>query len=351
MKKTLPIKPGSFISKEEAGMLQAVAVMLMVFHHLFGFPHRIHVPYVLVLDGFAHIETLLSYFGRICIAMFAFCSGYGLQKRTLTADTSPSEYLRGTVNRLWSFYRRLWLVALVFIPLGYGLQVYAFQGETFWKTLLALSCEYNEEWWYASDYVSFVILFPALSILMNVGAKKCPWLVHACMAVCLLAETFREALVPMQYVTPVLIFFLEGMYFVTFGWFEKLERILRERMRGLLGIALCAGVFVLRTLLVPDCLLVPGMIMGVTLIVKNARIRKWLGPALGFVGKYSTYIWLTHTFFAYYYFQEITFFPRYSPLIFLWCMGLSIGVGIVGEWIQSGLDALLRQIKPVKKEK
>ena len=82
MSKEKTITAGSFISQKESVMLQGFAVSLMVWHHLFGFPDRVSVPYVLTFDAFFHIETLASYFGRICIAVFAFCSGYGMEKKS-----------------------------------------------------------------------------------------------------------------------------------------------------------------------------------------------------------------------------------------------------------------------------
>ena len=70
------MKAGSFISKEESKLLQGIAVCLMVFHHLFAFPERIAVPFSFVLNfSFLNIETLISYFGRICVALCAFNSG------------------------------------------------------------------------------------------------------------------------------------------------------------------------------------------------------------------------------------------------------------------------------------
>lgn len=84
MSKENTISRGTFISQQDAVMLQGFAVSLMVWHHLFGFPERISAPYVLVFDFLFHIETLASYFGRICISVFAFCSGYGMQIKTLS---------------------------------------------------------------------------------------------------------------------------------------------------------------------------------------------------------------------------------------------------------------------------
>ena len=36
-------------------------------------------------------------------------------------------------------------------------------------------------------------------------------------------------------------------------------------------------------------------------------------------------MWLTHTFFCYYWLQRLVYLPRYSPLIFLWLTALSYG--------------------------
>lgn len=88
-------------------MLQGFAVSLMVWHHLFGFPERVNVPYILVFDSLFHIETLASYFGRICIAVFAFCSGYGMEKKALSEEnkglTSIAKNYGYTITHLLKF--------------------------------------------------------------------------------------------------------------------------------------------------------------------------------------------------------------------------------------------------------
>ena len=36
------------------------------------------------------------------------------------------------------------------------------------------------------------------------------------------------------------------------------------------------------------------------------------------IGRYSIYMWLTHAFYAYYYFQKLILFPKYAGVIFIW---------------------------------
>ena len=43
------------------------------------------------------------------------------------------------------------------------------------------------------------------------------------------------------------------------------------------------------------------------------------------LGEESAMMWLTHTFFCYYWLQRLVYLPRYSPLIFLWLTALSYG--------------------------
>lgn len=73
---------GQYISKSESVIIQSITVMMMVFHHLFGFPERINSDYIIISEfSFLHIGTIISYFGRICIGIFAFNFGYGMYKK------------------------------------------------------------------------------------------------------------------------------------------------------------------------------------------------------------------------------------------------------------------------------
>ena len=51
------------------------------------------------------------------------------------------------------------------------------------------------------------------------------------------------------------------------------------------------------------------------------------------ISKHTTNIWLTHSFFCYYLFQRITFYPKYSILIFIWNIILSLISSIIINYI------------------
>lgn len=333
---------GAFISKSEAVMLQAVAVMLMVWHHLFGFPDRIGVPCVRVLDTLLSeklpIELYLAYFGRICIMVFAFSSGYGMRKKTMNSlPTGILGNYKLVFRQLLKFFSRYWVVFFVFIPMGFLLKVYPVDGVQFAKGTLGVGAGYNQEWWYVASYAQVLLLFPLVTWLFDVIQKWVPVLVHIIMVSFVAVLFLSGGIAGGNGLMEVLVGFLVGLYFASNQLFEMTYRLVPKKswIQLIVGVALFGIVFVLRFIGVPDYLLVALFVFSVMVIVKTSLVIRFVRPVLVFVGKYSTYIWLTHTFFGYYYFQKITFAPRYSWLIFLWCMALSIASGMVLEALLS----------------
>lgn len=132
-------------------IIQSIAEMLMVFHHLFGFPERINSDYIIVSDfSFLHIGTILSYCGRICIGMFVFNSGYGMYKK-LNSFTYSSYFdvlKKGygcTLRQLKNFYIRYWIVFITFIPIGIMFGKYKFNLTEFILNLIGFVSLYNSE--------------------------------------------------------------------------------------------------------------------------------------------------------------------------------------------------------------
>ena len=342
------MKPGSFISKEESKLLQGVAVCLMVFHHLFAFPERIYVPFTSVLNfNFLAVETMIAYFGRICVAVFAFSSGYGMRKgiRDISQYHILSGY-RSVVARLWNFAQRFWAVFIVFVGLGLVLGAYHWQPMQMLKGFLGQSYAHNAEWWYIGEYLRFLLLFPILMWGIRLLDKLSVTARVAILTILVLALSAGL----WHFNRPYIICFLLGIYFATVPVYEWLDQTFSKHtvFYCMLSIAVLGAVFVSRSYLLGpqyDFVHVAFFVFGFVGLLKCNFIRKVLSFVLHLPGKYSTYIWLTHTFFGYYLFQKITFFPKYSPLIFLWCMVLSI----VSGWIlESALTLIHKGSKTLK---
>lgn len=59
----------------------------------------------------------------------------------------------------------------------------------------------------------------------------------------------------------------------------------------------------------------PFFCLLICMIANNLNNK--LTICLEWFGRRTLFMWLTHSFFCYYYFQEFVFFPKYSLLIFL----------------------------------
>lgn len=346
---------GDYISKQEAILLQGIGAMFMVYHHLFGFPERIAAPYVIVSDfGFLHIGTMLSYFGRICISIFAFVSGYGMCKMGYQRLLGkPNVLLNGykmVLTQLKKFYSRFWLVCLVFIPIGYLMKIYSFEPWILVKSLLGLSNAYNKEWWYAGTYIRFLLYFPilffAISLIEHLDKRKSTII----LAVIGISGTLGYLLFGWAEKWSVSFCFFSGMLVIALGLFERAGAWLDILGKWKYAIAFsgAGGVSLTRFVFEHNCdedfLFTPLFLFFILVLLKSDFCKRTFNKAIAFVGRYSTYVWLTHTFFGYYYFQRLTFAPYYSTLIFIWCLLLCVSTGFIAERVLSFMKRKIERL-------
>lgn len=344
------MEKGKFITKHEAGMLQGIAVMLMVCHHLFGFPERIAVPYNIVFDfSFFHFETMLSYFGKICISMFAFISGYGMCKMAYQKLSNKNALLGGykmSFKHLTKFYPRFWAVCLVFLPIGLFLKKYSFDIKTLILSVLGFSSVYNGEWWYTVNYLVFLCVFPILFLVLSKLPSK-----RIISSVLFVVIIILYIFIPKMHALLFYLCFLSGMLVVNIDLFEIAYDILCKlgKFKYLIVLVIAGMAVGIRIFCNLNCdydfIITPILIFCINVFLKSKPFKKTFNYLFSFVGKYSTYIWLTHTFFAYYLFQKITYAPRYSLLIFIWCMILTIATGFILETIVSSIEKTIRKSK------
>ena len=344
---------GQYISKNESMIIQSIAVMLMVFHHLFGFPERISSDYIIISNfSFFHIGTILSYFGRICIGMFAFNSGYGMYKK-LNSYTYSSYFdviKKGyscTLRQLKNFYIRYWIVFIAFIPMGIMFGRYKFNLTEFVLSLFGLVSPYNLEWWYVKCYCIFLLIFPLLYLIDYVLCKLMrSYVLFLVYGIALLIfAVFNNKLLFIENLNTYLCFF-SGMVCVSLNLFDNLKELYLKIKwaRYLIAVTVILLMVLVRSVVSTDCeydfLFVPIFIFNICIVLKSSVFKKTVNKVLFIVGKYSMYIWLIHTFFAYYYFQNFTYFFRYSILIFIVCMLCSLACGIVLDFIYKKVSAL-----------
>ena len=67
----------NYISIEDSTLLYGVAIIMMIFHHLFCDPHRLGYNYIPLFNNYG-IGAMIAIVGKLCVSIFAFISGYAL---------------------------------------------------------------------------------------------------------------------------------------------------------------------------------------------------------------------------------------------------------------------------------
>jgi hypothetical protein len=358
-------KPFIF-SRNMTAISKGLAIVLMVYHHLFAFPNRIaNVDYapIMMVDNMP-LDQLIGEFGKLCVAIFLFLSGLGLYK---SFQSKHRFTFRHGFIRAINFFTIYWLIFFIFIPIGLkyfdDTVRYAWDPKLFIYNLFALIHTYNGEWWFISVYIELVLLFPLIVKLI----EKSPTLVSYLSFILLFLSAFflhmDEFFSNLELVQIAInhlgtlfqwqIMFITGIYFSKYYLFERIDAFfskvhLNSKIVFILLLVLFfyfrqySFKFIIETrgseingiYNYSDFILAPMVIFSFVKLVQNITILERLFLLLG---RHSTIIWLTHTFFIYYYFQEMSFAPYYSTLIVVWVFVLTILVSI-------GINLLIRAV-------
>lgn len=265
---------------------------LLLCHHHFLFVSK---------TGLWHAIGL---YGKLCVAMFVFLSGYGLYRSW-----------RGVVHnyfRLIRLYANYWIVAAIFIVLsacffGRGLHD-VYQDRWPMQFLLEIvgiefSNSFNPTWWYMGTAVALCVVFPFVR-----------WLSGVCPAV-LLGLSIVFSFLPFR-PGPWLAPFAVGVIFAHYNVFDRLNACVRAPGRildviGFLGLLSYAR-FVMGDRY--DWVL-SATIVSLLYVMRWTFVKRgWLlWRLLSILGVYSMNIFLLHTFILAYFFPD--FFRSLHPAV------------------------------------
>lgn len=316
------------LTLQDTEILKGIAVLLLLFHHLF-------LGGVDFDDVYVGQIPLVQTFGaqsKLCVAIFVFLSGYGL-----TAGAIKT----GGIPNLLAFYRKryvklmvnFWLIWLLFVPVG----VVAFNrtfpdvyGEhymirIFTDLLGACSISsYNPTWWFYGCIICLYILFPFLYKIMDYwyllipisGVLAFVWIIptpgfdicRSYLCVFLLGMAVKNICPPHLYIRKapaVLSLFSVAVLFVCRMWVPYTFNLLWDAVIVVVGVCVYVQLY----------------------------IPQWLARALSFMGKHSFNIFLFHTFFLLYS-RSFIYWSKNPILIFLTMLITCVVVSIGIEWVK-----------------
>ena len=133
------------MSKEQTSIFKGIAILMMLWLHLFNIPNIVDSCVPLLFIGNVPLVHLLT---RICspVEIFIILSGYGLHYVYRRGDLGFKKQ-GGRLLKLFSFY---WLTLLIFVSIGSFVNPAKYPGDI-WVVIgnvTSYSNSYNTETWF-----------------------------------------------------------------------------------------------------------------------------------------------------------------------------------------------------------
>lgn len=348
------------MTKEDSRILQGVCICMMLFHHLFLQGVMPGKDYRLIFSfGEVQTEMTIAWFCKICVAMYAYLSGYGMCHVLMRKNPSGwMESYRVSYGLIWQrlkkFYLHFWYVAavsLLVMTVFFGWELRPLDVLT---DLLGITSVYNGSWWYVLQYVKMMLFLPLFHVMfIRLGDPKeerKKWSVYGPLLLAgflglLLLGIFKHGIyvrirqtIYLWFHTETLYAFLVGYLMARFSIYQRVDAFLiKKKLRPLAALlCLCVPVAIRIHLAdsaayaLADYLLLPFFTYGLLVLLEG---RKWARKVLGCLGAYSFTMWLIHLFFLDAAVGDIVgvLGLHVSPGVFLALLLLSLGAAVVLE--------------------
>ncbi len=331
------------LSRVETGLLKGVAILCMIFHHSLGGEGVGIVGYDELIPEMA--RNLASY-GKLCLVIFAFVSGYGL------CCSSVKEKKNNVIVAGWS---HLWPFYLFFVAFSAFLSVLAwfFPGPGFSVEQLSLAEWFGKlsglyqpftDFWYIGAFIVFTLICYPILLACRRRNKTLLALVMVVLAVTGVATAhsviqrvaeymeITETSAFLQYRAIEQLTIMQGRFLIPYfiyGWaWGEISR--GQHVRKFWCVI---GVVLLLTFLRKGF---DGSILGLFVIHLIVLLRPilycipHLAEVLCVLGRYSSYMWLNHrVIFGVW--AAPFFFAIPTPLNFVLLVPVCLGVA----WVTS----------------
>ena len=347
------VKSGFTIT--DSNILKGIAILLMLFHHLFN-DYEEYAGFVVSYVPFSGDRlTALAITGKICVSMFLFVTGYGIAagyRKEFEGNLSDRVGLGRFIWKRWyklmCGYWFAFFITLICQPLGrtisdaYGAGIkgiisYAIV-DFFGLSWFFGTPTLNPTWWYMSVAIAAVVLLPIIMIGMDLFGTLT--ILAVVMLVVMLAG-------PANGYTFYIFTGLLGTVAFRAGFFERMEKHMKKHPLVRTGM-ICMSVLAMALLLIirgggyNTFGVVEGLIaLAAACLVKSLIcLIPGVSKGLAFLGKYSAGMFLLHNQIYSFYFTALFYSVGHWLLILMLLAAVSLGVSILVEWIKNKVQYL-----------
>ena len=349
-------------TREDTKFIKGIAIILMFYHHLFCFPDRIGgVSYFSLFSLQGHTAAnIIGSFGKICVALFVFLSGYG----TYIATDGMNGVTGVITKKICRLYKTYWEVFVVFIPLCFlvGAPNVNKSLRTLILNFTGLEITYNGEISFFTPFVMLMIYTPIIlwisKKIKNVYAFGLTVFASSLLGLYVIpniANTTLGAGLDKSFFYPILTMpfplllahYMSGIFCAKYNILSKIkEKYSNNILASVVAVVVCAAVVYMRQYngVLYDYIYAPLFIMTIIVIFEN-KIGRIVRKPIEFIGKHSTIMWLSHSFYCYYLIQPVIFFPRWSFAIVLLLILITLATSLVMEFVFGKLGHLFSRLK------
>lgn len=341
------------MQKSETQLLKGIAILMMLWMHLFG--DEMLTTYYTALIPFSAGKPLAFALTKVvssCVPIYIFLGGYGL---AVTCRNSRGQMHNG--RRVLSLMVNFWTVCLIFIPIGCILrpEIYPESLSLLLLNLTGICWNYNFAWWFLLPYALLTLFsqpiikglfaaktWPTVIIMLGLLALHV-WAYEAKDTIFIYYNSPMRIIITMLDCCYMLFTFCMGVLFVKYQWLEALREKLNKQPRLLLA-AVLVLLCVVKMLLGGSRLLdLPFILLIIPLLLSVGLQSTLIAPALQYLGKHSTNVWLTHYFFCFAFFGAAIYVLRFPLVILMALLAVSLASSYIINIIYLPIRKLIRK--------
>ena len=309
------------MTKEESKMMQGVAILIMIFYHLFN-PH----------DAVEYTGTVL---GHVAMAhnpvpFFVLLSGYGMYTLYVSRGSKKSKF-----SRCLSLYLRYWIVLTFFLFLSRCMGDYRCDLSLIplVTNYFGVSSTYYLPSWFILPYCILVFISTyVFKIVDKLGVAKTLLLSYAIYVVTAYLTRFPLFQSNAFQVFYIFFPFCLGALLAKTNFVEKVDLFLKRYPTVFI-------IFLLALAIVIRCLVYSGAILSIyaaiiiTLFVVVLRRYNKCDTFLMYLGKASLGMWMIHAWICWYLFRDWVYGLGNSFLMFVFVSIVSYIIAIIFDYI------------------
>lgn len=329
------------MNKNESKIMKGVAILLMVFLHLFNRESNVNLCHNLVYISGIPLTHILTRAANP-VSFYLILGGYGLYKVWEKGD-------RHRWSRMLKLLIHYWIILLVFVAIGHFMYPTRYPGSILKlvKNLTGFHTTYNGEMWFLLPYLLLSALSPLLFRLVNrlrwwqiIGGA---FVIHLATSFCLSRYGVRYLYGNQWLYNPFLVLHLMFSFFIGAvaareHFFEKIKD--RAEHISHSGTIAWGGVILS---VVIACLFrhfYGYAFLFITFFYLACR-PVWVDKILADLGGQSMNMWMIHTWLCYYLFHSFFYGLKYPMLIFVSVVIASYGIGKLVDFVAKPFEKIL----------